>query len=226
MKMNMKKTLLNLTLAFCAISSHAAPALPLITPISTLPVVITKPGHYYLVANLFFNMPMETSPTTAITVNASGPVVIDMRGFTLQGSTRFHFPDRDFFPTAILIQSSNVTVINGTFEGFWNGVLAGSSTTYPTTYLTGIDLEGLTFSDTDNDGSGFTDINNSIVRNCSYKDNYAGLFDSGSTTGNTYINVKVTRSNNPQWAFTIEPAFGSPVVYSYTAIPSIPSVLK
>ena len=33
----------------------------------------------------------------------------------------------DVYPTGILIQSNNVTVINGTIEGFWNGVLASSS---------------------------------------------------------------------------------------------------
>ena len=89
-----------------------------------------------------------------------------------------------------------------------------------------MDLERITFSGTDNDGSGFTYVNNSIVRNCSYVDNYAGLYDTGSMTGNTYINDKSVHSENPQWAFSVEAAYNSNVVYSYTAIPSIPSVLK
>lgn len=224
------KTLLNLILAFTAIlSSHAAPiAVPLITPISTLPLVITKPGHYYLVGNVFFNMPTTTSPTTAITVNAPGPVVIDMRGFTLEGQTRYHFPEKDYFPTGILIQSNNVTVINGTIEGFWNGVIASGivgtwngSVYVPTIFLTGIDLEGLTFSGTDNDGSAFDYVNNSIVRNCLYVDNYAGVNDSGSTAGNTYINVKSVHSMNPQWSFMVEGSVLNPVNYTYTAIPSV-----
>jgi hypothetical protein len=225
--MNMK-TLLNLTLTFCAIlSSHAAPiAAPFLTPISTVPMTITKPGHYYLVGNIFFTLPTITSPSVAITVNATGPVVIDMRGFTLQGQTRYHFPTNDVFPTGVMIHSNNVTVINGTIEGFWNGVIASSSTTYPTTYLTGIDLEGLTFAGTDNDGSAFSYVNNSIVRNCSYVNNYAGIDDSGSMTGNTYINDKVVGSQNPQWSFLVDAPYDSNVVYSYTAIPSIPSVLK
>ena len=64
MKMNMK-TLLNLTLAFCAIlSSHAAPlrTFLLLTPISTVPMAITKPGHYYLVGNIFFNVAYAVIP--------------------------------------------------------------------------------------------------------------------------------------------------------------------
>jgi hypothetical protein len=228
----MKKTLLILTLAFSAIlSSHAVPiAAPFLTPISTLPLVITKPGYYYLVGNIFFTMPMPSSPTTAITVNATGPVVIDMRGFTLEGQTRYHFPEKDYFPTGIMIQSNNVTVINGTIQGFWNGVIASGGPTVayglPTTYLTGIDLEGLKFAGTDNDGSAFSYVNNSIVRNCSYVNNYAGLDDSGSMTGNTYINDKVVGSQNPQWSFLVDAPYDSNVVYSYTAISSIPSVSK
>jgi hypothetical protein len=120
----------------------------------------------------------------------------------------------------ILIQSSNVTVINGTIEGFWNGVIATSPTTYPTTYLTGMDLEGLTFAGSGNDGSEFSYINNSMVRNCQYTNNYAGLYDSNSATGNTYINVKVVHSENPQWSFTVIGYVTSPVNYIYTAIPS------
>jgi hypothetical protein len=217
------KTLLNLTLAFVAIlSSHAAPiAIPLTTPISTVPMVITKPGHYYLVGNIFFNMPTPTSPSTAITVNAPGPVVIDMRGFTISGSTQYDFPADNYFtvdPTGILIQSSNVTVQNGTISGFWNGIVASGSTV---AYLTGIDLEGITFYQSDNDGSEFTYVNNSIVRNCQYIRNYAGLYDDGTQTGNSYINDKVVDSNNPQWAFGVEAPYNGKVVYSYTAIPSI-----
>jgi hypothetical protein len=227
LKSSMKTTpiLLLAILASFAATGHAA-NLPLTTPISTVPVTITKPGYYYLVGNIFFTLPTITSPSAAITVNATGPVVIDMRGFTLQGQTRYHFPTNDVFPTGIMIHSNNVAVINGTIEGFWNGVIASSSTTYPTTYLTGMDLEGLTFAGTDNDGSAFSYVNNSIVRNCSYVNNYAGIDDSGSMTGNTYINDKVVGSQNPQWSFLVDAPYDSNVVYSYTAIPSIPSVLK
>jgi hypothetical protein len=165
-------------------------------------------------------MPTPSSPSTAITVNATGPVVIDMRGFTLQGQTRYHFPASDYFPTGILIQSSNVTVINGTILGFWNGVVAPA--TYPITYLTGIDLESILFDSSDNDGSSFNYVNNSVVRNCQYVYNYAGISDWYSQTGNIYINDKVMHSSNPQWAFQVVPAFGYQVGYTYTAIPSIP----
>jgi hypothetical protein len=107
----MKTTLILLLALFASFAAAGQPANnPLQTPISTLPVVITKPGYYYLVANLFFTMPTPSSQTTAITVNAPGPVVIDMRGFTLQGQTRYHFPANDYFPTGILIQRFRVTM--------------------------------------------------------------------------------------------------------------------
>jgi hypothetical protein len=120
--------------------------LPIATPISTVPVVITKPGHYYFVADLFFQFTLITSPQTAITVNAPGPVVIDMRGFILSGSDRYEFqplhPSTTIYPTGILIQSSNVTVENGQVSGFWNGLTASGSTA---AYLAGINLEGVEF---------------------------------------------------------------------------------
>jgi hypothetical protein len=88
-----------------------------------------------------------------------------------------------------------------------------------------MDLEGITFAGTDNDGSEFTYVNNSVVKSCSYVNNYAGMYDNGSTTGNTYINDKMVGSNNPQWVFEIVPAFGSNVVYNYTVIPSISNAI-
>ena len=41
--------------------------------------------------------------------------------------------------------------------------------------------------------------------------------------GNTYINIKVQNSSNPQWAFIVMAPFNSKIVYTYTAVPSIPS---
>ena len=153
------------------------------TPISTVPVVITKPGHYYFVADLYFQLPTPSSPSTAITVHAPGPVVIDMRGFTISGQTRVRLPADGYFtvfPTGILIQSSNVTVLNGKVSGFWNGIVATGSATG---YLTAINLEGIEFWGAGNDGSEFDYVNNSIVKNCQYIDNYAGLLDDGANGG-------------------------------------------
>jgi hypothetical protein len=206
---------------FAACALHAAP-LPIQTPISTLPVVITKPGYYYFVGPLIFQVPTPASPTTAITVNAAGPVVIDMRGFTVTGPTRVDFPTDGYFtvyPTGILIQSSNVTVLNGEISGFWNGISALGTAT---AYLTGLDLERITFYQSDSDGTGFSYVNNSIVRNCTYIENYAGAEDGFSQTGNTYINDKSQGSSNPQWSFVIVPQFPYKVVYSYTVIPVPP----
>lgn len=189
------------------------------TPISTVPMVITKPGHYYFVANLYFTLPTPTSPPTAITVNATGPVVIDMRGFTLNGGTRYDFPTAGYItidPTGILIQSCNVTVENGEVRGFWNGITASGSAS---AYLTGINLEGLSFILSGNDGTGFSYVNSSTVKNCQYIYNYAGAEDGFSQTGNSYINDKSQNSSNPQWSFEIFPQFPSGINYSYTVTP-------
>ena len=96
-----------------ALSAHAA----WIT-ITSLPVTITQPGDYYFVSDIYeptlFQVP-------AITVNAPGPVVIDLRGFALVG------PEYNANNSAgVLIQSNDVTVQNGSIEGFLEQVGAGS----------------------------------------------------------------------------------------------------
>jgi hypothetical protein len=201
-----------------ACSVYAAD-LPIATPISTVPVVITKPGHYYFVANLYFQLPTPTAPPTAITVNAPGPVVIDMRGFTISGGQRYEFPTggSTVYPTGILIQSSNVTVENGKVSGFWNGILASGSTA---AYFAGNNLESVTFVSSGNDESFFTYVNNSIVRNCQYINNYGGVYDIFSQTGNRYINDTVTNSNDPQFSFSVATPFNSKIGCTYTSVPS------
>jgi hypothetical protein len=187
------------------------------TPISTIPVVITKPGHYYFVSNLYFTLPTPVSPPVAITVSASKPVVIDMRGFTLTGGQRYNFPSfNTFYPTGILILSSNVTVENGEVSGFWNAVLASGSTA---AYFTGINLEKITFLSSGNDGSFFTYVNNSTVRNCQYINNYGGVYDRDSQTGNSYINDKVSNSFDTDFAFLVSEPFNTKGC-TYSLIPN------
>lgn len=221
----MKSTLL---IALLALASpvYAQTTQVISTPISTVPVVITKPGHYYFVANLFFTLPTPTSPSTAITVNAPGLVVIDMRGFTLNGQTRYVFPSDGYFqvfPNAILIQSSNVLVLNGEIKGFWNGVYASGSSA---AYLTGIDIENVEFFGSGNDGSVFDHVNGSLVRNCRYIENYAGMYDGITQTGNRYINDTSQYSENPQWAFGVAATVDDKIVYNYTATPCKPAPIQ
>jgi hypothetical protein len=94
-------------------------------PISSLPFNITKPGTYVVTSNLASTGSITQSPTGAINVvqNISGPVVIDLKGFTITGLG-------DYNPQGVYIQFNKfagpstypITVRNGTIKNFWDGI--------------------------------------------------------------------------------------------------------
>jgi hypothetical protein len=75
--------------------------------IDSLPYTIKKPGTYTLAGNLSFS-----GTTNAITVTASN-VVLDLNGHTLTGTNGYAI-----FGSGV----SNVTVQNGTINGFFAGI--------------------------------------------------------------------------------------------------------
>jgi hypothetical protein len=182
-----------------ALSAHAA-EFPTSTPITSIPVTITKPGNYYFVANMYV-----TNGATAITVNAPGPVTIDMRGFSLTGA----IPGSGPFGVSgggVHIESSNVEILNGTIVGGFNGVAAYSTTSQPSPYLSGIVLEKLTFKQQASNSLNFFNINNSLVKDCDFTQGEDGIgeggavdgiiADEGSQTGNRYVNDLIVQSPN------------------------------
>lgn len=109
-------------------------------------------------------------------------------------------------------------VENGGVTGFWNGIAAQGSTSG---YLTGINLENITFLTSGNDGTFFNYTNGALVKNCRYVGGYAGAYDMPSQTGNYYINNSVVNCLNPNFAFIVASPFNSSKIsYNYTAVPS------
>ena len=149
-----------------AFSAHAVEI-----PITSLPVTITKPGNYYFVANMYYAVTVEPAPLTpvAITVNAPGSVTIDLRGFSLSGPAVQYVNGEPTNSTAtgISIQSSNVTIKNGSIAGFYNSILATNPNPGP--FLTEIDLEKLVFSGADDYSVNFNAVNNSVIRHCDFR---------------------------------------------------------
>jgi hypothetical protein len=192
-------------------------------PIASLPATITKAGNYYFVANMYYAATTEPGPitTVAITVNAPGPVTINMRGFTLSGPGQQFLDGWYTNPVAIRIDSNNVTIKNGSITGYMSGILASGSYTSPNpvNYLSGIDLENITFINGAQFGCvGFSYVNNSVVRNCDFSQQVdygdPAISDSLSQTGNNYINDKVNNGNS----FSISHGFtnGSAPAADYT----------
>src|SRR5271165_3049075 len=106
--------------------------------ITSLPFNITAPGTYVLTTSpaVFTNVGIA-----AITINVrvSGPVVLDLGGYTLSGITN---------GTGVTIQRaqtlpniSSITVRNGTIQGFAYGVVVG---VLSPSYSSHIHIENLT----------------------------------------------------------------------------------
>jgi hypothetical protein len=175
-----------------ALSAHAA-EFPTSTPIKSLPVTITKPGNYYFVANMY----VPTPGGAAITIQAPGSVVIDMRGFTLTGP---EFSETGSYGINIL--SSNVTIENGKFAGFGIQIVAGAVQSA----LTGIYLLNLSCGHLGGDSIDFQNVDNSVVRDCVFSlldptgfDGFSpngAIYDAGSGTGNSYVNDKVVAQSS------------------------------
>jgi hypothetical protein len=89
------------------------------TVITALPYNIIRPGTYILLGNLTDTL----IGTPAVTINAPGPVVFNLNGYTISGGSTSNSPN------GVLIQSSNVTVENGTITEFFFGRQAGTMST-------------------------------------------------------------------------------------------------
>ena len=171
-------------------------------PIASLPVVITKAGTYYFPTNMYMPTP-TTMPqaVVAITVNALGPVTIDMRGFTLTGPGQQFVQGFYTNPVGITIASNNVAILNGKIQGFVDGISAsGSVVGIPNvyTYLSGLNIENITFGPEPFSCLIMSLVNGAVVKNCDFSQQVDGdvVGDDGSQTGNFYINDKVNISNS------------------------------
>jgi hypothetical protein len=172
-------------------------------PISYLPFTITAPGTYVVTKNLSFSSPSSAAIT--ISTALSGPVVLDLKGFTLTGGGGSNFNAGigiGILPASLGFQEvSNtypITVRNGTIQNFEIGVLAG-------VLANAITLNNLTLviaqipSYPDPFGLGVSTgvslffVNSSYISNCvfgSVTNFFAakGIADTGSLGGNRYTN--------------------------------------
>jgi hypothetical protein len=119
--------------------------------ITFMPVTITAPGNYYLASNLdLAQTAVSFNVAAAITVNSPGRVVIDLRGHTVSGPVtvvNYFYSDgnggyqsspnpslpqggyityEEYNVVGLLLQSNDVTIMNGAVSGFWNSLVTGS----------------------------------------------------------------------------------------------------
>jgi hypothetical protein len=157
--------------------------------ISALPFNITAPGTYVLTANLA--SPLTTYGLGAINISTpiAGPVVLDLKGFTLTGngvySTGVSIGYNDTFGN-----TAPITIRNGTLTNFGYGVNVFSQGKY----TSDITVNNIVFNPSlvvlGNGGCGvrFDGVNSSNVNNCIFNGAYQAVLDQGSLGGNSYNN--------------------------------------
>ena len=188
----MKRLTLILMAAFGLImTAHSAYSADI--KISSLPFQIVAPGTYVLTGNLSFSA--QSGVAINILPNLSGPVILNLKGYTLTGGggnsigvfLGFFGPSGSGAPT-----TSGVTVKNGTIQNFGFGVWAESNnTTNPV--LSSIDVNNLTLfisATPAANGAGviFGQVTSSTISNCNFNGGEYGIEDTQSEGGNRYTN--------------------------------------
>jgi hypothetical protein len=158
-----------------AIATQAAPKSTSIK-ISSLPFTITAPGTYVLTGNLSYTGG-GINPAISINGTIAGPVILDLKGFTLTGDVGTNYN------ACISISGSGglypVTIRNGTISKFEEGVLDNS--------VSNIAVNHMVFDQTSNGVSlNFVDL--STIQNCTFNLNSYGIEDRRSIGGNNYNN--------------------------------------
>jgi hypothetical protein len=177
---SMNKPTLHLTAALSlimnALSATATPKAAEI-PISSLPFTITTPGTYVLTGNLTSGY-LGIAYPGAITIakNIQGPVVLDLKGFTLTADAAIAIGNYGPLPP----NTYPITIENGTISG---GLATNpGNTPSPATKLT---IDHVTF--VGQNGILFTQTSYSTVKNCTFQN--CGIGDYDSPGGNRYLNL-------------------------------------
>ena len=161
--------------------------------IDSLPFNITAPGTYVLTGNLTCSLTRsgnEWLGAINISTVIPGPVVVDLKGFTITG------PGSNSFALTIgaIASGANtypITIRNGSIKDFEYGITASADSPYP---LTDVTVNNIAFAITSTGnaigyGINFNRVGSSTVGNCIISGASYGIADSQSSGDNRYNNV-------------------------------------
>jgi hypothetical protein len=203
----MRNKLVSLLAALSLIIGATAQAATSATiTITYLPYTITTAGTYVLKSNLQY--PGSTpgpnrTPAINIAGPFTGPVVLDLKGFTISGPGGYQG-----FAYGIGVSGNNpsVTVQNGTLNGFDYALNAASTSNLTVKNVTfarnGVSIQ-------------FVNVDSSTVKNCDFvgpaADFTSGIIDRYSSKNNSYSGITFTAIDFPFQATNSEE--GHPMVF-------------
>jgi hypothetical protein len=189
--MKLKYTILTAALAIMStLTAQAAPSSKTSIPItqSKIPFTISAPGTYVLTGNL--TLPSGGFFVINITTGITGPVILDLKGFTLTGLGNSQSGVGISIGNGIngAVNAYPITVRNGTINNFVLGVSVAAQSDVTVNNINfylpaGIGANGVSFDR----------VSNSTANNCSFNvlgingPTY-GIVDAGSPGGNSYNN--------------------------------------
>jgi hypothetical protein len=153
-----------------------------------LPKNIFTAGTYVLTGNLSCS-----SLPSAITINGdiNGRVILDLGGFSVNGN--YQNVGIKLLNNTTSATTSSVIIRNGYIQYFSTGIQAGDGNPGS---LDNIQIQNITFRGSLSGDIGFNKVNNSIVSYCTFigktpGQSYPqyGVSDSGSSSGNRYVNL-------------------------------------
>jgi hypothetical protein len=155
-------------------------------PISYLPYTITAPGTYVLTRNLSYT---GTQAAIGISEAVGGPVVLDLKGFTIMNTAGANTGSYCIFLDLQKLGSNPTTIRNGTITGFVVGIIALNG-------VSSITISNLIFNQ-NTVGVDLEQSSNSIINKCQFNgfNNQTvtyGIDDRNSPGGNTYDNNTFT----------------------------------
>jgi hypothetical protein len=171
-------------------------------PITSLPFTITAPGTYVLESDLSFSVPLG-SPGIIIATNIPGPVILNLRGHTISGSNGAVGIGIGSFAGAAGGNTYPITVRNGSITNVGWGVWVEQVSA-----ISNITVENLSITCTFSSaytsvGILFSEVNNSVISNCSISQSDYGIEDGLSAGGNHFSSVVF---NNVGETLFVDPA--------------------
>jgi hypothetical protein len=186
------------------------------TVIPVLPYSITKPGTYVLLSGL------SVGPgTPGITINSPGKVVLNLNGYGI-GASEYSVG------TGIVVQSSNVTIENGSLSDLYIGIAVGNpDTAYNTPFITGFVIHNVEFY-VFSGALGLSNINGGNVYDCKFQSAGSSLGNDGSAISENscenieYSNISIIGGFERMISITASPNVFSRNVYIYKSSSTIP----
>jgi hypothetical protein len=158
--------------------------------ISSLPFAITAPGTYVVTGNLTF--PATNVAAITISTAIQGPVIVDLKGFTLTGAAGASIGvGIGIFAGTNGPNSYPITVRNGSLVNFGFGVWAEGLSFALMSDITVNNLVihlGATGQSGNGAGVLFASAVSSTVSNCTFSGGTYGIEDTASPGGNNYSN--------------------------------------